>query len=117
MATTFLRPERGGYTPGEHIERYARVARLMPAVEWEAHFDLVRAIENLKRERNALVLAHNYHAVHHLWPTIPWHGYRAVFREKIAYLRQHDVPIEQRVFARRWQPGGAGALGGESLPR
>ena len=64
-----------------------------------------------------LVLAHNYHAVHHLWPTIPWHGYRAVFREKIAYLRQHDVPIEQRVFARRWQPGGAGALGGESLPR
>jgi len=44
-----------------------------------------------------LVLAHNYHAIHHLWPRIPWHGYRAVFREKREYLREHGVPIERRV--------------------
>lgn len=44
-----------------------------------------------------LVLGHNYHAIHHLWPTIPWHGYRAVFREKIDYLRKHGVPIEHGV--------------------
>jgi ring-1,2-phenylacetyl-CoA epoxidase subunit PaaE len=53
-----------------------------------------------------LVLQHNYHAVHHLWPTIPWHAYRAVFREKFDYLRSHGVPIEHRVFARRYRPGG-----------
>jgi fatty acid desaturase len=45
-----------------------------------------------------LVLGHNYHAIHHLWPTIPWHGYRAVFREKQGYLREHGVPIERGIF-------------------
>jgi ring-1,2-phenylacetyl-CoA epoxidase subunit PaaE len=44
-----------------------------------------------------LVLAHNYHAIHHLWPTIPWHGYRAVFRERRDYLREHGVPIERAI--------------------
>lgn len=48
------------YTYGDHARRYARVARLMPLMEWEAHFELVSAIESLKRERNAVVLAHNY---------------------------------------------------------
>jgi fatty acid desaturase len=51
-----------------------------------------------------LVLAHNYHAIHHLWPNLPWHRYRAVFRERRELLRRHGVPIEQRVFARRY-PG------------
>ncbi len=55
-----MHADSGGYSPGEHVQRYARVARLMPAVEWEAHFDLVRDIERLKRERGAIVLAHNY---------------------------------------------------------
>lgn len=50
----------GSYSHGDHRRRYARVARLMPSVEWDAHFDLVREIESLKRERNAIVLAHNY---------------------------------------------------------
>ena len=79
-ATTSLRAERG-YTPGEHVERYARVARLMPAMEWEAHFDLVRAIENLKRERNALVLAHNYQR-----PEI-FHGVADVQGDSLALAR------------------------------
>ncbi|MBX3695522.1 MAG: quinolinate synthase NadA [Steroidobacteraceae bacterium] len=48
------------YTRDEHARRYARVSRLMPEVEWDVHFDMVRAIEALKRERNAIVLAHNY---------------------------------------------------------
>lgn len=45
-----------------------------------------------------LVLGHNYHAIHHLWPDIPWHRYPRVFREKHDYLREHDVPIERRLF-------------------
>lgn len=49
-----------GYTQAEHTSRHARVARLMPAMEWDVHFDAVRAIEALKRERNAIILAHNY---------------------------------------------------------
>jgi len=44
-----------------------------------------------------LVLCHNYHAIHHLWPGLPWHRYRAVFREKLDYLREHGVPIEYRI--------------------
>lgn len=42
-----------------------------------------------------LILCHNYHAIHHLWPTIPWHRYRAIFRRKLDYLREHGVPIER----------------------
>jgi len=44
-----------------------------------------------------LVLSHNYHAIHHLWPDIPWHRYAAVFRDKRAYLEEHGVPIESRL--------------------
>jgi fatty acid desaturase len=45
-----------------------------------------------------LVLNHNYHAVHHLWPTVPWHRYRQIFHKKRDYLTRHGVPIEHRVF-------------------
>jgi ring-1,2-phenylacetyl-CoA epoxidase subunit PaaE len=48
-----------------------------------------------------LVLAHNYHAIHHLWPTIPWHAYIARYREKADYLRENGVPIETHLFGRR----------------
>jgi ring-1,2-phenylacetyl-CoA epoxidase subunit PaaE len=53
-----------------------------------------------------LLLGHNYHAVHHLWPTIPWHGYLARFRDRRDYLEEHRVPIEHRVFAARAGAGG-----------
>ena len=49
------------YTHDEHIERYARVSRLMPLMEWEAYFDLVHEIQVLTQAHNALVLAHHYH--------------------------------------------------------
>ncbi len=49
-----------------------------------------------------LVLGHNYHAIHHLWPTLPWHRYREHFRERLDLLRKHGVPIEHRVFERRF---------------
>ncbi|HEX7672262.1 MAG TPA: fatty acid desaturase [Polyangiaceae bacterium] len=45
-----------------------------------------------------LVLGHNYHAVHHLWPTVPWHMYRRIYRKKLDHLTRHGVPIEHRVF-------------------
>jgi fatty acid desaturase len=48
-----------------------------------------------------LVLMHNYHAIHHLWPNIPWHRYRSVFRERLDHLRENGVPIEYRAFSPR----------------
>lgn len=39
---------------------YQRVARVVPAIEWPAHAVDIAAINRLKRERNAVVLAHNY---------------------------------------------------------
>jgi fatty acid desaturase len=44
------------------------------------------------------VLNHNYHAVHHLWPTVPWYRYRQIYRKKHEYLTSNGVPIERRVF-------------------
>jgi fatty acid desaturase len=49
-----------------------------------------------------LLLGHNYHAIHHLWPALPWHRYRTRFRERLDLLRNHGVPIEHRVFERRF---------------
>jgi quinolinate synthase len=39
---------------------YDRVRRVIPAVEWPVFADDVDAILQLKRERNAVILAHNY---------------------------------------------------------
>ena len=64
-----------------------------------------------------VVLAHNYHAIHHLWPTIPWHGYRAVFRDKLPELRRNGVPIEHRVFGPRSEPGPSAPLPQSPLAR
>ena len=39
---------------------HARMGRVMPMVDWAIHAPYVRAINELKRQRNAVVLAHNY---------------------------------------------------------
>jgi len=39
---------------------FERVAHVIPAVEWPVHAPYVAAINRLKRERNAVILAHNY---------------------------------------------------------
>lgn len=39
---------------------YDRVKHVIPDVEWAIHAPLIAAINDLKRERNAIVLAHNY---------------------------------------------------------
>ena len=39
---------------------YERVSRIIPSFEWPIHAPLVDAINRLKRERNAVILAHNY---------------------------------------------------------
>ena len=39
---------------------YDKVARVIPEIEWPFHAPYVDAINSLKKERNAIVLAHNY---------------------------------------------------------
>src|SRR5689334_8429102 len=41
---------------------YARARRVIPPLEWPFHEPLVAAIEALKKQRRAVVLAHNYQA-------------------------------------------------------
>ncbi len=39
---------------------YERVRHVIPEAEWAVHAPLIAAINDLKRERNAVILAHNY---------------------------------------------------------
>ena len=39
---------------------YQRVAKVMPPIEWPFHAPYVKAINELKKERGAVILAHNY---------------------------------------------------------
>ena len=39
---------------------YARVQHVIPSVEWPFHAPYISAINRLKKERNAVILAHNY---------------------------------------------------------
>ena len=44
----------------ETAQLYDRVRRVIPPVEWPFFAPYVKAINALKRERNAVILAHNY---------------------------------------------------------
>ena len=73
---TAMRPETGlpqgrpalvmpdlTYTPEvarETAHLYERVSRVIPPIEWPGFAPYIKAINELKRERNAVVLAHNY---------------------------------------------------------
>jgi quinolinate synthase len=39
---------------------YEKVKAVMPSVEWPFHAPYVKAINDLKKVRNAVILAHNY---------------------------------------------------------
>ena len=39
---------------------YDRVSRIIPEFEWPVHAPLIAAINRLKIQRNAVILAHNY---------------------------------------------------------
>jgi quinolinate synthase len=60
MTTAALEPR---YTPEvarRTADAYARMARVMPELEWPVHAPYVDAIREWKAKRNAVVLAHNY---------------------------------------------------------
>ena len=62
VAASTLLPDLA-YTPEvarETAHLYERVARVIPPIEWPGFAPYVKAINDLKRARNAVVLAHNY---------------------------------------------------------
>src|ERR1041384_8813622 len=51
------------YTPAvarETAHLYEKVSRVIPPIEWPGFAPYIKAINDLKRARNAVVLAHNY---------------------------------------------------------
>lgn len=51
------------YTPElarETAREYERISTVVPPIEWPAFAPYVKAINKLKKERNAVILAHNY---------------------------------------------------------
>lgn len=60
---------------------YDRVRQVIPAIEWPVHAPWIAAINQLKAERNAVVLAHNYQA-----PEI-FHGVADLTGDSLALAR------------------------------
>jgi quinolinate synthase len=69
---------------------YSRVRTVIPEIEWAVHAPYVAAIEEWKRRRNAVILAHNYQA-----PEI-FHGVADVVGDSLA-LAQEGAKTEADV--------------------
>ncbi len=61
---------------------YRRVDHVIPSVEWATMADDVNAIQRLKRERNAVILGHNY-----MTPEI-FHGVSDIVGDSLALARE-----------------------------
>ena len=42
---------------------YKKISKVMPEIEWSVHAPYIHKINKLKKEKNAVILAHNYHCL------------------------------------------------------
>ena len=70
---------------------YERVQHVIPDVEWPIHAPFIAAINQLKQERNAVILAHNYQT-----PEV-FYGIGDITGDSLA-LAQKGAEVDIRVF-------------------